>query len=313
MLGLPFNNLPAKQQEIPFGQGGSMTFNPQQFIGPAPKQQNKTMPSAIIENEIAMGQRQINEQFDQAKFQLDQQVYKNPEDYINAINELKGKAAQAGLQLRQKAEAKMYSLNQVIQLVKEGSMPQEAGQRAAWRIAGLSDEQVDAMLPETKPRNLIQEHAAIAGELNRLENTVGLLAEKNGKLYHSDNKGNPITDEPATEQEINEYFSAKNLQSYYLDKEQQLFEQMSPGLQASVAGQRAAMEQKGSKVPWWKYVIQPSVPGALYNTYKFLTDKKTQVQSSGTLDENTARQILIEANGDKERARQIAKERGYKF
>jgi hypothetical protein len=252
MPGLPFNNLPATQQEIPFGQSGSIVINnstmglPQQ-----PQQQNKLRPTEIIEDEVAQGQKQINQQFDQAKHELDVQTYKNPEDYLNAINDLRGKAAQAGLQLRQKAEAKLYSLNQVIRLVKEGTMPKEAGQRAAWRISGLSDEQVDAMMPESKPRNLIQEHATLATESDRLQKTVELLAPgPGGKLYFADSKGKPMTDQPATEKDIQEHLSAKNLQGYIQDKMLDTFEQMQPGMKAAVAGQMAVMTQtQGIKRP----------------------------------------------------------------
>jgi hypothetical protein len=318
MPGLPFNNLPATQQEIPFGQSGSMTYNPKQFEGPVIQQpqQKRFDPVSIVEGEIALGQRQINQQFDQAKHELDVQTYKNPEDYLNAINELRGKAGQAGLKLRQKGEAKLYSMKQMAQLVKEGNMPKEAGQRAIARIAGLSDEQVDAMLPESKPRNLIQEHTALAGEIKRLQDTTDLLAEKNGKLYHADKNGEPLTDDPATDQETNEYLSAKNLYGYYLDKEQELFNQMSPGLQSAVVGQKAAMEQiaktkRPNRVLTALEGISPL--WAIHNIKKISKQTKELGVSKGTLDSGTARKILTEAGGDRERARQIAKERGYTF
>lgn len=317
MPGLPFSNLPATQQEIPFGQSGSMTLaNPQQQS--PPQQRNTTTATSIIEGEIELGQRQINLQFDQAKYELDQQVYKNPEDYINAINELKGKAAQAGLQLRQKAEAKLYSLNQVLQLVKEGSMPKEAGQRAAYRIAGLSNDQVDAMFPEEKPRNLISEHAAIVGELKRVDEVLRNFAyDKKGVLYYSkDPKGG--SDEPDTkrgpvpQEEVETYLYNKRVEDFIQDQEQEIFEQMTPGAKTAIAGQMAAEKRKMAipKPPSPLWGLSPILGLYKINKYKKQLSKIAPV---GTLDENTARKILTEAGGNKEKARQLAKERGYTF
>ncbi|OHB62489.1 MAG: hypothetical protein A2167_03410 [Planctomycetes bacterium RBG_13_46_10] len=157
--GLPFQPLPSSGTELIIkaartvptadtAERPTTTFNRQQ--------QN---PISMIEDEVAFGQEQINRQFDLAKYELDQRTYKDPKEYIQAINELRQQTAKAGLQLRQKSEAKLLRMQQIMKLVEEGKMPKQAGQRALWRIAGMDEEVIDVMFPKNKPRNLMQEHA----------------------------------------------------------------------------------------------------------------------------------------------------------
>jgi hypothetical protein len=152
---------PISIDEISYRIGTSGTAVLKDFSGPAAQQQsqNKLNPISIIEDEFAFGQQQINRQFDQAKHELDIRTYAKPEEYLNAISELRQQSSQAGLQLRQKAEAKLLRMQQIMTLVDEKTMPSEVGQKAMWRIAGLDEEAIDAMFPETKSRNLMQEHA----------------------------------------------------------------------------------------------------------------------------------------------------------
>jgi hypothetical protein len=335
MPGLPFQGLPTvvlrEGTTMPLSTWTGPKQTPYQPTGQyrtSSTQQGQSNPISKIEDEVAFGQQQINRQFDQAKHELDVRTYTKPEEYIQAINDLKQQVAHAGLQLRQKAEAKLFSMQQIMKLVDEKIMPSQSGQKAMWRIAGLDEDQINDMLPETKPRNLMQEHAAIVEEQNRLSKILDEFApDSKGVLYPSmdpkkDSHTPDTSQEPVSPKDVETYLMAQRLYDYTGEKETQLFEEMSPGLRMAVAGQRVAAQRVKptgiQKISGWigrhPYIFAGPVGGTMIHQLSKHSEQSVVGQTTGQkLDTQTAKQILSETGGDKEKARQIAQSRGYTF
>jgi len=111
---------------------------------------HRITPMDVLEDDIAAGKRQIVQWFEGMRVQLDQKQLPTQE-YLQAIDQLRAEAQLKELKLMQQTEAKAQSMNTIISLMEEGALSPLAGKRALWRIAGLDDEVIDAMLPETKP------------------------------------------------------------------------------------------------------------------------------------------------------------------
>ena len=112
--------------------------------------QQTTDPISIIESDIHQELKQLSDYFDSAKYDLDQQNLK-PQEYLAKIDQLRQQVKEAEFTIHQKAQARIDNMGQIIQLMKEGTLSKEAGQRELWRVAGLDDETINAMLPRTKP------------------------------------------------------------------------------------------------------------------------------------------------------------------
>jgi len=158
MPGLPFQNLPAAKS-TGWSQAGPLqksmkrptivpSTRPQQ--GPVLVQQGPSDPMSIVEDETRQGLKQLHDYFDTMKYDLDQQNLK-PQEYLAKIDQLRQQVKEAEFTIHQKAQARIDNMGQIIQLMKEGTLSKEAGQRALWRVVGLDDENINAMLPKTKP------------------------------------------------------------------------------------------------------------------------------------------------------------------
>jgi hypothetical protein len=235
MPGLPFQQLPA-------GQAHQISNMP---LG---VQQPKTSPIDVISNQYSQGRRQVIQWFDTMRAELDQQQLP-VEEYIQAIDQLREQARQQELKLKQQVDAAAQSVDTILSLVEEGSLPQQAGQRALWRIAGLDNDMIDSMFPETKPTDWFKEHSKVTGEINRLLDFTGGYDFKGNKLYRvhktGSKKGEADKNQPADEGEIQQFVMANNLIDYFEDYEQNtIYPNLTPMQQKALLGTNILEKQR---------------------------------------------------------------------
>lgn len=277
MPGLPFRNLPAVTndqsyipQQGPFAglnfkdfminsqpqqfTGGTM---PQQFTGGAVSQQLD--PFAIVDQQFQSAQKQLFNYFDQARYALDQQNL-DPKQYLREVDNLHDNIRREEFALKTKAEAQVESMGQIVKLMQQKRLDPKIGQRALYKLAGVSDEVADSMFPdEPKPVDPMALHARLVAEDNRLTGIVDKFSPGTGKwrggdptkLYYNklDKKGYPIPDTPdkdeeATDDDFRFWSAAVDAQQTIRQQEQQVLDQMSPLQGTAIAMSTVAMKKR---------------------------------------------------------------------
>lgn len=224
MFGNQYTSLPAEQQ-----------------------QQDQFTPIDVISDRFKMSRRQIVEQFDSMRAELTRQDLPI-EEYISAVDQLRARAKQQEVQLNQEMDATAMSLNVIMGLVEEGTLPSDVAQRAMWRTTGLDNEAINAIAPsmrDKKATDWMSEHSKVTGEINRLMSFTNDFATRKGKLYVADRGGNPIKSQPATDEEIQQYVQAEQLLDYFENYErEQIYPNLAPEQRSAMYGQSAIARQK---------------------------------------------------------------------
>ena len=194
----------------------------------------KPGPQMIAQQQFKQARRLLYEQFDELRSQLIREGLPI-EEHLQAEGQLRDQLTKQDFELRQQIESVTGSMKVIENLVKEGSLPEAAGQRALWRTAGLDNEAIDAMLPETKPTNWMKEHQAVRSEMGRLQSFIKDLTIKDGKVYTIDSKGKPVS--PVEEGTTQQFVMANNLLDYYEDYETNtIYPNLTPMQQNALLG-----------------------------------------------------------------------------
>jgi len=197
-------------------------------------QRPKLSPKTIIKNQLATQRRQMYEEWDEMRHQLLQMDMEH-EKFVEADEQLKNNFRMKDLQLTHETQALNKSIDVVGKLIEEGSLPESMGQRALWRVAGLDNQQIDEMLPETKPTNWMKEHQAVRSEMGRLQSFIKDFTIKDGKVYTIDSKGEPVS--PVEENTTQQFVMANNLLDYYEDYETNtIYPNLTPMQQNALLG-----------------------------------------------------------------------------
>ena len=333
MAGLPFTQLPA-YTEIPSGQVEIIKGRQRSFetfgISPQSQQpQGRLDPFTMVDRQFQTDQRNLFNYFDQARYALDQQDL-DPKEYLQQLDALHDNIRRAEFSLKSKAEAQIESMGQIVRLMQEKRLDVKSGQRAAFRLAGLDEQTLDAMFPpEPKPVDPMALHAQIVAEQSRLENTLNMFSSgKDGKLYYTkvDSKGyyipnTPDKKHPASPEEERIWLLSKEAYNTLRTSEQDVLSQMSPWQQTAFAGIEAMKRRLGvGQVPekswaakaglptkWWEFIppvgiakmiAGATVPGMIYRASQFRKEEpisnKIKVRApdgrEGTMSETEWRQ-----------------------
>ena len=278
MPGLPFTNLPAGQQytpqEGPFAGINFKDFqqdnNPRPQQSQQPQQNGPPDPMSIVTNETHNSIRQLADYFDKMRYELDQENLK-PQEYLAKIDALRQNVKQAEFTIHEKAQARVDNMTQLTKLMQEGLLPKEAGQRALWRVAGLDDETINAMLPQTKPVDWVQVHGKNLQEQNRVIDYLSRFSISGKNLYHVDDKGNVDKKNPATPGELQQYTMAYNLLDEFRKQEREVIYPNLTSLQQSALQMSRVTRTKMTGPSKFESVmsgIMPAMGPALAIKYK---------------------------------------------
>lgn len=238
MPGIPFTNLPAAQ---------------------------------MMDEQYNTEQRQITQWFDSMRFSLEQQELE-PEQHMKQYALIMKQAQTQAMQVFNRHQANAQFLQQLDELVEDGSLMDYQAKKIAFRMAGVQDsEALKQLSGEPEEIDWVQQYHRNVSVQRNVANFLNRYQVEGGKLYAviTEGKGKgEIADKKNPEglDVVQHYNMALNLLDYYKQQERAIYGQLYPMEQAALEMERVAISRTSDEPSLMKRLFQygvgaASVPG----------------------------------------------------
>lgn len=193
-------------------------------------------------------QREITRWFDSMRYSLDQQELE-PEQYQKQYAQIMKQAQQQGLTIKSRHTANAQFLQQLNELVEDGSLAEHQAKKIGYRMAGIQDpEMLRQLSGEPQKVDWVKTFRENVGVQRNIMGFIRNYSVKDGELYQIDSKGNIINkkrpEEPGV---VRHYNMALNLLDYYKEQQRGIYTQLYPMEQASLEMERVAVSKMGER------------------------------------------------------------------
>lgn len=223
----------------------------------------------MLAEQEEMEQREVTRWFDSMRFSLDQQELE-PEQYQKSYRQLMRQAQQRGLEIKSRHVANAQFLQQLNELVEDGSIAPYQAKKIAYRMAGIQDPEMLRQLSD-EPEKIdwtrqYRENVAIQRNLAAFLRNYKV---EDGKFYQVDPRTKKIIDKtkPEGPETIRHYNMTLNLLNYYRQQQRDIYTQLYPMEQAALEMERVAVsridERPGVLSRLFRHIGTAGVPGTI--------------------------------------------------
>ncbi len=295
-------------------------------------------PERMFEQRTKEGQQRIQQEFQFEWNNINEQARvnrMNRSKHQQLLNKLQVKSQRKAFEFNQKVQADAGSLKELDQLAKTGAITNAT--EAKWRII-LGPEAEQAMFPkQERTKSPMQQFSELDVYRNRLESNIkefrimpageikgwkpqrgGFIRSAIGAVTGFEKMAPEklqIFDPSKLAYDAKGKVKESSVQGAWRRaslEETQQYGVLSGELKRVTAEQNSLINPKRTSNLMGTAATSPRMGGAIKDQAKAYLDQR-EGQGQQELDDNTAMQILQEAGGDKEQARQIARSRGYRL
>lgn len=202
----------------------------------------------MLEEQEQMEQREVTRWFDTMRYSLDQQELE-PEQYQKQYAQIMRQAQQQGLAIKSKHMANAQFLQQIYELVEDGSIAEHQAKKIGYRMAGIQDpEMLRQLSGEPQKVDWVKQFRENVGVQRNIMGFIKNYTVQDGSLYRMNAKREIIDKKnPEAPETVRHYNMALNLLDYYKEQERGIYGQLYPMEQASLEMERVAVSKMGDK------------------------------------------------------------------